>query len=222
MRRGIAPSSGNGDSTSPALHFVHADDARGRRILEAFIGAGYAAGLVADFDALEARVERDPESIVVVHVDNPDCFNALAGFAENHPTSRLVMLARLEHGHDFLRAVESGISGLCDVESGADAIVRTIHDVVAHGVGIPRTHVSSLVASVRHRRGRVISTPDGSVEVTDREWEVLGYLRLGSTTNEIAESLYISPTTVRSHVAALVRKFGADDREAMVKVLDDM
>lgn len=222
VRHRPAPAAANGDSTSPALHLVHADDDRGRTLLEALNRAGYAADLIVDLDALAARVDRDLDSIVVVHVENHDCFNALAGFAERHPASRLVMLARLKHGDDFMRALESGVSGFCDVESGADAIVRTVDDVVDHGVGIPRAHVNSLVESLRLGRGRIVSTPEKSVEVTDREWEVLGHLRLGHTTSEIAEVLYISPATVRSHVAALVRKLGAEDRVAMVRLLDDM
>lgn len=222
MIDGRSPGRGEGDSTSSALHLVHADDDRGGSLLAAFNEAGYAAELIVDLDAFVARIESDPESIVVVHVENQDGFNALAGFAERHPASRFVMLGRLEQSDDVIRALESGVSGFCDVESGVAAIVRTIDDVVAHGVGIPRTHVNSLVETVRRGPGRLLSIPEKSVEVTEREWEVLGYLRLGHTTSEIGEVLYISPTTVRSHIASLVRKVGAEDRVAMVRLLDNM
>jgi DNA-binding NarL/FixJ family response regulator len=53
-----------------------------------------------------------------------------------------------------------------------------------------------------------------------REWDVLELMRTGASTQGIAARLYISATTVRSHVTVVLRKLGVADREAAVKLLE--
>jgi len=45
-------------------------------------------------------------------------------------------------------------------------------------------------------------------------------MRKGATTQEISERLFVSPTTVRSHVSAILRKLGVPTREAAIQLLD--
>ena len=62
-------------------------------------------------------------------------------------------------------------------------------------------------------------TAGGRVEVTDREWEILELLIEGRSTREMADKLYISVGTVRSHVSILLKKLGAVDREDAVQLI---
>ena len=55
----------------------------------------------------------------------------------------------------------------------------------------------------------------GSTVLTHREWEVLVLLRQARTTAEIAERFVVSHGTVRTHVATIVRKLGADGRASI-------
>jgi len=48
--------------------------------------------------------------------------------------------------------------------------------------------------------------------MTHREFEVLGFLGRGLTTQEIAEQMGLSPNTVKSHTRSLFTKFGAHNR----------
>ena len=48
---------------------------------------------------------------------------------------------------------------------------------------------------------------------------MLELMRAGASTTEIAERLFVSPTTVRSHVSAILRKLGVPNREAAIKLL---
>jgi DNA-binding NarL/FixJ family response regulator len=51
-----------------------------------------------------------------------------------------------------------------------------------------------------------------------REWEVLSLLRHGLTTSQIAARLFVSRATVRSHVAAVLKKLHLPNREALRKL----
>ena len=61
--------------------------------------------------------------------------------------------------------------------------------------------------------------PGGPVTLTPREWEVGELLRDGRSTSEIAETLGVSPVTVRRHVGLLVNKLGAKNRQEAVGLL---
>jgi two-component system NarL family response regulator len=63
-------------------------------------------------------------------------------------------------------------------------------------------------------RRRAVVTETGH-DLTSREWEVLHLLRDGLSTGDIAERLFVSQATVRSHVSAVVRKLRVPDREAL-------
>jgi DNA-binding NarL/FixJ family response regulator len=45
-------------------------------------------------------------------------------------------------------------------------------------------------------------------------------MRAGLTTNEMAERLFVSPTTVRTHVSAVLRKLRVEDRESAVRLIN--
>ena len=60
-----------------------------------------------------------------------------------------------------------------------------------------------------------------AAQLTSREWQVLDYLRQGLATGEIARRLYVSPATVRSHVAAVLRKLRVRDREAAIRLFEE-
>jgi DNA-binding CsgD family transcriptional regulator len=56
------------------------------------------------------------------------------------------------------------------------------------------------------------------VTLTGREREVLDLLLQRLETNEIARRLFIGAGTVRTHVAAVLRKLGVPDREAALRL----
>jgi DNA-binding CsgD family transcriptional regulator len=54
--------------------------------------------------------------------------------------------------------------------------------------------------------------------LSDRELDVLAGLARGMATEEIAESMFLSPHTIRSHVKAALRKLGANTRAHAVAI----
>ena len=92
--------------------------------------------------------------------------------------------------------------------------------VLEDGVAIPRSLVRPLVEGIRHGRGHQVETASGSVVLTQREWEVLLLMRQRRTTREMAEALFVSPATVRSHVSAVLHKLGVRNRDAAIELLE--
>ena len=56
--------------------------------------------------------------------------------------------------------------------------------------------------------------------MTDREWEIMQLMLQRRSTREIADALYVSVGTVRSHVSALMHKVGAVDRDDLITIVE--
>jgi DNA-binding NarL/FixJ family response regulator len=92
--------------------------------------------------------------------------------------------------------------------------VRAVH---AGAAVLAPAIAPTVVAEVRRARGRYLRSALGeSVQLTEREWHILEHLDRGDDTNAIATNLYVAPVTVRSHIAALMKKLGVRDRAAAV------
>jgi two-component system, NarL family, response regulator DesR len=63
-------------------------------------------------------------------------------------------------------------------------------------------------------------TAAGPIDVTDRELEIMQLMLQRRTTREIADALFVSVGTVRSHVSALVHKVGAVDRDDLIAIVE--
>jgi Response regulator containing a CheY-like receiver domain and an HTH DNA-binding domain len=63
-----------------------------------------------------------------------------------------------------------------------------------------------------------VAIPQGLDELSARELEVLGLVAQGSTNREIADALYLSPLTVKTHVSRILSKLRARDRIQLVVI----
>ena len=70
----------------------------------------------------------------------------------------------------------------------------------------------------REPRCRQLVAQGTAERLTSREWEVLELLAQEQATSEIARSLVISPSAVRVHIAAIVRKLEVPDRAAVAEL----
>jgi DNA-binding CsgD family transcriptional regulator len=88
---------------------------------------------------------------------------------------------------------------------------------------VPRSLLGPLVERFRAgERGRRLSLPGRKdVELTRRQHEVLGLLREGLGTAEIAARLGLAPVTVRRHVGLVLEKLGAADRAEALRLVEE-
>ena len=125
------------------------------------------------------------------------------------PDTAVVMLTVSRQDEDLFDALRAGASGYLLKGIDEDAIGDSLQRVLAGEATLPGTLVARLVDEFRDREQRRIAVPDGqTARLTGREWDVLELMRKGPSTAEISERLFVSPTTVRSHVSAILRKLG--------------
>jgi DNA-binding NarL/FixJ family response regulator len=94
--------------------------------------------------------------------------------------------------------------------------------VLAGEAALPRDVTARLLGELRRPKGfRQVRPARSGVNLTSRETDVLELLLEGLCTAEISQRLFLSQSTVRSHIAAVMRKFAVRDREALRALFDD-
>lgn len=168
-----------------------------------------------------ARRERPDVCLLDIHMPG-DGIRAAETIARELPETAVVMLTVSRADEDLFAALRVGASGylLKDIDPGR--LPHALLGVLEGEAALPRRLVALLMEEFRERRRRhrIPLLGRRSVEVTDREWEVLDLMRKGLSTQEIADELFISPVTVRTHVSAILRKLHVSSREAALELLD--
>jgi DNA-binding NarL/FixJ family response regulator len=134
---------------------------------------------------------------------------AIHGILIAAPETSIVVLSEQRDVEDLLAAVRAGAIGYLPGSLDEEQLRRVVRGVAAQEAAVPRVMVRELILELRN------ATSMGGV--TEREAQVLGMLRRGRTTAEIARRLEISPITVRRYISDLMRKLGVDNREDLMK-----
>jgi len=113
-----------------------------------------------------------------------------------------------EYVHGALRA---GARGFLLKDAGPELLVQALHAAAAGDALIAPSVTARLLA--RFADTRPGTAPAQPIEaLTEREEEVLVTVARGRTNNEIAAELYISLSTVKTHLASIMTKIGARNR----------
>jgi DNA-binding NarL/FixJ family response regulator len=130
--------------------------------------------------------------------------DAVQGILNASPDSAVIVLSERSDVDDLLAAVRAGAVGYLPGSLDEPQLRRVVRGVAAHEAAVPRTMVRELIQELR--------TATALGGLTEREAQVLGMLRRGHSTSEIAVRLQISPVTVRRYISELVKKTGVDSR----------
>jgi DNA-binding NarL/FixJ family response regulator len=102
-----------------------------------------------------------------------------------------------------------------------DELPDAVERVLQGHASLPGNLVARLIDEFRDRERFRVNLPGGRAALlSPREWEVLELMRSGSTTAEIAERLFVSQTTVRSHISAILRKLEVHDRSEAIELMN--
>lgn len=205
--------------------FCLADEGLTKRLVKAVEGEGFIAFVGEHIErSLEPldSLESTRQAVLVVDTTSPDWLRHVSALVRERPTLSPVVLAQLEADGEFIAAIAAGVAGFCAPDASDAAIVRTIRAALEWGVAIPRAMVAPLVEHLRHTGGRQVQSATGPIDVTEREWQILQLLVQRRSTKEMANELFVSVGTVRSHVSALLRKLDVVDRDAAVATVEQL
>jgi DNA-binding NarL/FixJ family response regulator len=133
------------------------------------------------------------------------------------PQAVVVMFTVSAAENDLFAALRAGASGYLLKDTDPRQIPDLLVGATTGQAPIPPNLVARMVRHFRHRDPRRRHLAE-AVPLTSREWEVLELMSQELTNSQIARELSVSPVTVRSHVAAILRKLRVPDRDAAVRL----
>ncbi|REK88918.1 DNA-binding response regulator [Streptomyces inhibens] len=132
-------------------------------------------------------------------------------------TTRVLVLTTFDEDDHVYGALRAGASGFVVKDMALDDILAAIRVVAAGDALIAPGVTRRLIAEFVRRPAAAPERSRRSVEnLTEREREVLTLVGRGRSNTEIAEDLFITVATAKSHVSRLFTKLGARDRVQLV------
>lgn len=125
------------------------------------------------------------------------------------PPVRVVVVTTFDLDEYVYPALRYGASGFLLKRSGPALLVEAVRAAMA---GDSLISPSITVRLLRHVTGRRRERQPAGEPLTEREIEVAGMVAQGKTNADIAAELFISPGTVKTHVANIQRKLGVRNR----------
>jgi DNA-binding NarL/FixJ family response regulator len=130
---------------------------------------------------------------------------------------RVVILTTFELDEYVFEAIRSGASGFLVKDTEPDELVQAVR-VVAGGDALLSPGVTRRLIGEFAARAKEPHDAAGLDELTDREQEVPALVADGLSNHEIAERLYVSPATAKTHVSRAMIKLRARDRAQLVVI----
>lgn len=128
------------------------------------------------------------------------------------PAAHVVMFTSRESEDELLEALEIGVSGYLLKAAVLGWLPNALMDVYRGTFAMPRRLTGRVVSQLRTTEPRRRTMIGTNARLTSREWEVLNLIANGLSTRQVADKLTLSPTAIRVHIAAVVRKLGVESR----------
>jgi DNA-binding NarL/FixJ family response regulator len=131
---------------------------------------------------------------------------------------RVLILTTFDLDEYVFSALRAGASGFLLKDVGPEALLDGVR-VVAAGDALLAPRVTRRLIEQYSRRPEGVPLDDRALAVlTDHEREVLALVGKGLSNQEIAERLYMSPATAKTHVVRAMSKLHAGDRAQLVVI----
>ncbi len=139
----------------------------------------------------------------------------------NSPATKVIVMDLIPMQADVLEFVRAGVSGFILKDATVDDFLKTIR-LVAQGTKVlPSLMTSSLFSQIIEHAVNATRGPSSklmeSVRMTKRERQVIELISDGMANKEIAQKLYLSPYTVKSHVHNVLEKLALHTRLQIAK-----
>jgi len=169
-------------------------------------------------EAVKLALEHRPD-VVLMDIRMPDVDGLVATrrIAEDPRLGdvKVVILSTFDLDEYVFEAIRSGANGFLVKDTEPAELLRAVRLVVA-GDALLSPGVTRRLISEFANRAKAPAQHRPLEELTDREREVVALVAGGLSNDEIAEALFISRATARTHVSRAMTKLGARDRAQLV------
>jgi DNA-binding NarL/FixJ family response regulator len=160
--------------------------------------------------ALQQARRLEPD-VVLMDVRMPDMDGIEA--TRMMPRQKVLILTTFGLDEYIVDALRAGASGFLLKDAPVDELIAAVRAVAAGDAQLSPAVTRRLLDQVARRLpAPVAHATDPLADLTDREQEVLRLMAAGLSNVEIAEALFVSEPTVKTHVSKVLQKLGLRDR----------
>ena len=170
------------------------------------------------------RMEQKPD-VLLMDIELPGLSGIEATFQikEQYPDIDIIMFTVFEDDERIFESIQVGATGYLLKDESIDAVVEGIKDVKKGGSPISPSIARKLVGLVNNmqRDKTEAEHHDTNIkpfELTPAELRILEHVIDGKTNKEIAEAVYLSPWTVKTHIKNIYKKMQVNSRAAAVRL----
>ncbi len=169
-------------------------------------------------DGLEAikKTEELAPDVVLMDLNMPRCtgLEATQAIETRMPQVNILVLTISENEGDLFSAIKFGAKGYILKNTGPEELVHAILHIAQGGVIVSPLMATKLLAELKGLGGGVEkeAAEEAEAGISPRENEVLQLVARGATNKEIADSLFISENTVKTHLRNIMDKLHLANR----------
>lgn len=179
------------------------------------------AGLAADGQDALRQVKTNPPDVILMDLKMPvlNGIHATRRITLAFPQVKIIILTTYDGDEWLFDAIRAGASGYLLKDASSEEIITAVKEVVDGRVYLDPQIAGKVLAEFnRLEQKPVQKQPDDPAleNLTEREFSILNLMAQGQTNQEIAESLFLAPGTVKNNVSAILSKLHANDRTQAV------
>ena len=160
--------------------------------------------------------EADPDVILMdLRMPGKDGIETTKFISKKYPKIKIVILSMYEDERFVYHLMENGANGYLLKNAEPQEIRRAIMDVHEKGYYL-NNFVNRILLKRSHARQKVIPSLNSEITLTDKEKDVLRFICMEFTAQEIAQKMEISARTVEAIKDRLMERFGSRNTAGLV------
>ncbi|MGW4202562.1 response regulator [Streptomyces sp. NPDC004726] len=167
-----------------------------------------------------ARVHRPDVVLMDIRMPGTDGLAATAAICDHRDlrATRVLVLTTFQTDEHVAQALRLGASGFLGKDATAEELLDAVRTVAAGDALLSPAATRSLITRFLSAPHPAADIPEseGIAGLTPREREIFSLVAAGKSNAEIADELFLSPLTVRTHVQRVKTKMNARDRAQLV------
>ena len=163
-------------------------------------------------EAVEKARTLNPDVILMdLNLPVKSGLEATADIIRENPAARILVLTSFDEDENISAAIRAGALGYVLKNTSAQELFHAIRGVAMGSLSVSPAVTQAMLRDMR-QPAPAPAPPSPEPALTTREREVLRGLAQGQSNQEIAETLNIEKTTVRSHISSILNKLDLDNR----------
>jgi two-component system, NarL family, response regulator LiaR len=167
-------------------------------------------GVGADgVEAVEKARDLQPDVILLdLMMPRKDGVQATAEIKKENPAARILVLTSFAEDHQVFSAVKAGAMGYLMKDTSSDELIQAIWDVYRNKPALQPPIARKLMRDIQGKLGQT----QAENALTEREIEILQMVAQGRANQQIADELFLSERTVRTHITNILGKLRLENR----------